>query len=156
MNADATGTEWAPQILVLVCNWSLYAQSDLATLASTRKIPRLRVLKVPCAGRINPLFILTALQEGNDGVLVVGCPLGSCHYKTGNYLSQRKLGVLQQFLEYLGIEKGRVRFAWLDSTEEGYFSRLVQDYRESIGQLGPASKLVYSHFGNGSPYYCSP
>ncbi len=156
MNADITKTDWAPRVLVLLCNWPLYTQSDLAEVAKTREIPQVRVLKVPCAGRINPLFILMALQEGNDGVLVVGCPPESCHYKAGNYLSNRKLVVLKRFLEYLGMEEGRVRFEWIANPEQGGLSRLVREHYEHVKQFGPVEKLVRSHFASGPLSYSSP
>jgi coenzyme F420-reducing hydrogenase delta subunit len=100
------------------------------------------VIRVPCSGRINPLFILKALQAGVDGILVSGCHPGDCHYLTGNYAGRRKSATMKSFLEYLGFEKGRVQFSWVSAAEGGKFSQVVQEVTEDIKRLGPAKQFV--------------
>jgi coenzyme F420-reducing hydrogenase delta subunit len=95
------------------------------------------VIRVPCSGRINPLFILKALQNGIDGVLVSGCHPGDCHYLTGNYIGRRKSATLKRFLEYLGVEEGRVQFSWVSAAEGGKFSQVVDEVTRDIKKLGP-------------------
>lgn len=138
-------SDWEPKVLAFMCNWCLYTKADLADVARAQEMSDVQVVKVPCSGRINPLFLLKALQEGHDGVLVVGCHPGDCHYKEGNYLGRRKFATLKSFLEYLGIEGKRVRFAWVSSAERGKFPSLVKGLIEDVKGLGPARKLVHSY-----------
>jgi coenzyme F420-reducing hydrogenase delta subunit len=91
---------------------------------------------------VNPLFIVKALQAGVDGVLVSGCHPGDCHYLTGNYVGRRKSATLKQFLEYLGIEQGRVQFSWVSAAEGVKFSQVVDEVTNDIRKLGPAKRLV--------------
>jgi len=134
--------DWEPKILAFLCNWCSYAGADLAGTSRIQYSPNIRVIRVPCSGRINPLFILKALQSGIDGVLVSGCHPGDCHYISGNYIGRRKSTTLKRFLEYLGIEEGRVQFSWVSAAEGGRFSQVVDEVTEDIKKLGPINKLV--------------
>ncbi|MEA3432563.1 MAG: hydrogenase iron-sulfur subunit, partial [candidate division WOR-3 bacterium] len=107
--------EKEPKILAFLCNWCSYAGADLAGVSRIQYPPNVRVIRVPCSSRINPLFILKALQEGIDGVLVAGCHPGDCHYISGNYVARRKFALIKSFLEYIGIEEDRVQFAWVSA-----------------------------------------
>jgi coenzyme F420-reducing hydrogenase delta subunit len=91
---------------------------------------------------VNPLFIIRALMHGADGVLVSGCHPGDCHYLEGNYLARRRFALLKSLLEYLGIEEGRVQFAWVSASEGGKFAQVVSEVTESVRKLGPAKRLV--------------
>lgn len=137
-------SDWAPRVLAFMCNWCLYTKADLADVARAQALSDVQVVKVPCSGRINPLFILKALEGGHDGVLVVGCHPGDCHYKEGNYLGRRKFATLKSFLEYLGIGEGRVQFAWVSPVERGKFPGLVKELIEDVKRLGAARKLSRS------------
>lgn len=138
-------SDWEPKVLAFMCNWCLYTKADQADIARAQELSDVKVIRVPCSGRINPLFILKALEEGHDGVLVVGCHPGDCHYKEGNYLSRRKFATLKSFLEYLGIGKGRVQFAWVSPAEKGKFPGVVKGLIEDVKKLGPARRLGRSH-----------
>jgi len=138
----ATRSPWEPKILAFLCNWCSYAGADLAGTSRIQYPPNIRVIRVPCSGRINPLFILKALQGGVDGILVSGCHPGDCHYLTGNYAGRRKSATMKSFLEYLGFEKGRVQFSWVSAAEGGKFSQVVQEVTEDIKRLGPAKQFV--------------
>jgi len=100
------------------------------------------VIRVPCSSRINPLFIVKALQQGIDGVLVAGCHPGDCHYISGNFVARRKFAIIKSLLEYLGIEKDRVQFAWVSAAEGARFAEVVKEITEKVGRLGPIGKLV--------------
>jgi len=139
---QATRSPWEPKILAFLCNWCSYAGADLAGTSRIQYPPNIRVIRVPCSGRINPLFILKALQGGVDGILVSGCHPGDCHYLTGNYAGRRKSATMKSFLEYLGFEKGRVQFSWVSAAEGGKFSQVVQEVTEDIKRLGPAKQFV--------------
>jgi coenzyme F420-reducing hydrogenase delta subunit len=93
---------------------------------------------------VDPLYILKALQNGADGVLVSGCHPGDCHYLEGNYFARRKFAILKNLLEFIGLEEGRVQFSWVSAAEGERFSRVIKEVTESIKRLGPARKLVKS------------
>jgi coenzyme F420-reducing hydrogenase delta subunit len=133
---------WEPKILAFLCNWCSYAGADLAGTSRIQYPPNIRVIRVPCSGRINPLFIIKALQAGADGVLVSGCHPGDCHYQTGNYLAGRKSATLKRFLEFLGIEPGRIHFSWVSAAEGTKFSQLVTELTQTVRSLGPSKVLI--------------
>jgi len=133
---------WEPKILAFLCNWCSYAGADLAGTSRIQYPPNIRVIRVPCSGRINPLFIIKALQIGADGVLISGCHPGDCHYQTGNYLARRKSATLKGLLEFLGIEEGRVHFSWISAAEGAKFSQVVDEVTQTVKKLGPSKRLV--------------
>jgi coenzyme F420-reducing hydrogenase delta subunit len=142
-------TNWEPKILAFLCNWCSYAGADLAGTSRIQYPPNIRVIRVSCSGRINPLFILKALQSGMDGVLVSGCHPGDCHYLTGNYIGRRKSATLKRFLEYLGLEKERVQFSWVSAAEGVKFSQVVQDVTQDIKRLGPSKRFIKNRIQGG-------
>lgn len=137
-----TASAWEPKIVAFLCNWCSYAGADLAGIGRLQYPPNVRIIRVPCSGRINPLYILRALQEGADGVLVSGCHPGDCHYISGNLVARRKFALLKRFLEYLGIEPGRVQFSWVSAAEGPRFAALIKQVTEDVRNLGPATRLV--------------
>lgn len=137
-----TDDTWEPKIVAFLCNWCSYAGADLAGVSRFQYPTNLRVIRVPCSGRVDPMYIVKALQEGVDGVLVSGCHPGDCHYISGNLLARRKFALLKNFLEYLGIEPGRVQFSWVSASEGSRFAELVAKVVEDVRQLGPAKRLV--------------
>ena len=142
--ADEKRTEdtWEPKIVAFLCNWCSYAGADLAGVSRFQYPTNLRVIRVPCSGRVDPMYIVKALQEGVDGVLVSGCHPGDCHYISGNLVARRRFALLKNFLEYLGIEPGRVQFSWVSASEGSRFAELVTKVVEDVRQLGPAKRLV--------------
>ena len=133
---------WEPKIIAFLCNWCSYASADLAGVSRLQYPPNTRIIRVPCSSRISPLLILKSLQRGADGVLVSGCHPGDCHYLSGNYVARRKFAILNNLLEYLGIEKGRVHFAWVSAAEGKRFAELITEITEEVRALGPAKELV--------------
>ncbi|MDI3542957.1 MAG: F420-non-reducing hydrogenase iron-sulfur subunit [Candidatus Atribacteria bacterium] len=134
--------DWEPKIVAFLCHWCSYAGADLAGISRIQYPPNIRVIRVPCSGAVNPLYILKALREGADGVLVSGCHPGDCHYLSGNYFARRKFFVLHELLQWLGIEKDRVQFSWVSASEGQKFSQVVEETVEKVKKLGPAQKLV--------------
>lgn len=132
---------WQPKILAFLCNWCSYAGADLAGTSRLQYPPNIRVIRVPCTGRVNPIFIVEALRQGADGILVSGCHPGDCHYLAGNYFARRRFALLQRYLEYLGIEPGRVQFSWISASEGGRFAEIVTRVTNDVLQLGPATHL---------------
>jgi coenzyme F420-reducing hydrogenase delta subunit len=137
-----TSGTWEPRILAFLCNWCSYAGADLAGVSRIQYPPSLRVIRVPCSGRVNPMFILRALQQGVDGVLVSGCHPGDCHYLTGNYYARRRFLVLAKLLDFCGIEEGRVQFSWVSASEGQKFADVVKTVTDRVRQLGPARRMV--------------
>ena len=135
---------WEPKIVAFLCNWCSYAGADLAGISRIQYPPNIRVIRVPCSGRINPFFIVASLEHGADGVLVCGCHPGECHYLTGNYSARRKFALLKSLLEYAGLEEGRVQFGWVSASEGGRFADVVTRVTEKVKTLGPAKRLVKS------------
>ncbi len=133
---------WEPRIVAFLCNWCSYAGADLAGVSRIQYPPNVRVIRVPCSGRINPLFIIKALQSGADGVLVSGCHPGDCHYISGNLYARRKFALLKNLLEYVGIEPERVHFSWVSAAEGVRFAEILEKVIASVRALGPASKLI--------------
>jgi len=126
-----------PKILAFLCNWCSYAGADLAGVSRIQYPPNVRVIRVPCSGRVNPQFILTALQKGVDGVLVSGCHPGDCHYISGNYIARRRAVIINNLLEHIGLEKGRVHFAWCSAAEGAKFASIVKEVTEAVKKIGP-------------------
>lgn len=135
-------SDWEPKIVAFLCNWCSYAGADLAGTSRIQYPSNIRIVRVPCSGRVDPLFIFASLQRGADGVLVSGCHPGECHYLTGNYSARRKFLLLKNLLEYAGLEEGRVQFSWVSASEGIRFARVVQRVTARIRALGPAHKLV--------------
>jgi F420-non-reducing hydrogenase iron-sulfur subunit len=134
--------KWEPKIVAFLCNWCSYAGADLAGTSRIQYPHNIRIIRVPCSGRINPFFILASLQAGIDGVLVSGCHPGECHYLTGNYSARRKFALLKNLLEFIGLEEGRVHFTWVSASEGLRFGNVIEKVTEKVKALGPAVKLV--------------
>lgn len=138
----ASDAAWEPKVVAFICSWCSYTGADLAGIAGIQYPPNVRLVRVPCAGRLNPLFVLESLQRGVDGVLVVGCPPGHCHYGEGNLLAQRRFRLLKGLLEHVGVEPGRLHFSWIGASEGPKFARIASEVVENVRSLGPAKTLV--------------
>lgn len=139
MKADEENYE--PKIVAFLCNWCSYAGADLAGVSRYQYSPNIRVIRIPCSGRINPLFIVKALQEGADGILVSGCHPGDCHYLSGNLVARREFALLKKILEYIGIEPERIHFSWVSASEGNRFASLVNKVVDEVKKLKPVKKL---------------
>lgn len=137
-----TTATYEPTIVAFLCNWCSYAGADLAGVSRMQYPANVRVIRVPCSGRVDPLYIIKALQEGADGVLVSGCHPGDCHYISGNLVARRKFSMLKNFLAYLGIEPGRVQFSWVSASEGGRFAALIEKVVADVKKLGPRTIFV--------------
>jgi F420-non-reducing hydrogenase iron-sulfur subunit len=133
---------WEPKIVAFLCNWCSYAGADLAGVSRLQYGTNIRIIRVPCSGRVNPLYILKALQNGADGVLVSGCHPGDCHYISGNLVARRKFALIKNLAEYVGIEPERIQFSWVSASEGNRFAALVNKVIEDVKKIGPTTKLV--------------
>ena len=134
--------DWRPRILAFLCNWCSYAGADLAGVSRIQYPATVRVVRVPCTGRINPFFILKALTDGWDGVVVSGCHPGDCHYISGNLVARRRFALLNELLEFFGIEPGRVNFMWASAAEGERFAVLIEKATERVKKLGPNKRFL--------------
>ncbi len=133
--------EWAPQILTFCCNWCSYAGADLAGVSRFQYPPNIRVIRVMCSGRVDPSFVLKALKDGADGVLITGCHIGDCHYISGNEYTKERFARLHEILiKQLGIDESRVRLEWVSASEGKRFSEVITDFTNKIKKLGPFKK----------------
>jgi len=127
--------------VAFLCNWCSYAGADLAGTSRIQYPPNVKVIRVMCSGRVNPMFVVNALQQGADGVLVGGCHPGDCHYAQGNYFARRRMTVLKKLLEYLGIDERRVRMTWVSAAEGKKFADVIKEVTEDIKEIGPMQQL---------------
>jgi len=137
MSQENKVQSFEPKIVAFLCNWCSYAGADLAGVSRFQYPTNIRVIKVPCSGRINPLYIIKALYGGVDGVLVSGCHPGDCHYISGNFFARRKFALVKRFLEYIGIEPERVQFSWISAAEGVRFAQVIDKVTREIRKLGP-------------------
>ena len=138
MSLDVSFVErFEPKIVGFFCNWCSYAGADLAGTSRMTYAPNVRIIRVPCSGRVDPTFVLKAFKEGADGVLICGCHPGECHYAEGNYKAERRFALLQKMLAQLGIEEGRFRLEWVAASEPDRLVEVVNDMTETVRGLGP-------------------
>jgi F420-non-reducing hydrogenase iron-sulfur subunit len=130
-------TGFEPKIIGFLCNWCSYEGADSAGRARKAYPANLRVVRVMCSGRVDPQFILEAFKEGADGVMILGCHPGDCHYKGGNLQALKRYGVLKRVLGQFGIEEDRLRLDWISAGEGDKFVQVVSDMTERMRQLGP-------------------
>jgi len=134
-----TKSKFKPKIIGFLCNWCSYAGADLAGVSRIQYPPNLRIIRVMCSGRVKPEMVVKALYYGADGVLVLGCHIGDCHYQTGNHRAKKRIAVLKRLLGYLGIDPRRVRLDWVSASEGGRFAQIVTEFTEEMMKLGPFS-----------------
>ncbi len=128
---------YEPIIVGFLCNWCSYRAADLAGTARLHYAPNMRPLRVMCSGRIDPQFVLKALREGADGVLIAGCHPGECHYVDGNIKTLRRYTLLKQTLRQWGIEDERVQLVWAAASEGNVLAAAVDKMTEQLRALGP-------------------
>jgi F420-non-reducing hydrogenase iron-sulfur subunit len=126
-----------PRIVGFLCNWCSYAGADKAGSAQTPYPPNVQVVRFMCSGRMDPQLILSAFREGADGVLVLACHPGDCHYKEGNYRALQRSSLLALLLGELGVDEGRLRFDFVSAGEGDKFVRVVTEMTEAVRSLGP-------------------
>jgi len=128
-----------PKIVAFLCTWCSYAGADLAGTSRSQYPPNVRVIRVPCSGRINPIYIIKALLEGADGVLVSGCHPGDCHYLVGNYHARRRFVVLKKLLTTAGFDADRVHFTWVSASEGARFADVIRTVTVKVQGLGAST-----------------
>ncbi len=130
--------EFDPKIVAFCCNWCSYAGADLAGVSRFQYPPTIRVIKVMCSGRIEPIFILKAFEAGADGVLVSGCHIGDCHYIDGNKSAEMRVKATSEILDLIGLSSDRLRLEWISASEGMKFAEVIRSFTEKIKELGPS------------------
>lgn len=129
-----------PKIVAFVCNWCTYTGADLAGTSRLKQQPNARLIRVPCTGRIDPVFIIKAFESGADGVLVSGCHPGDCHYNAGNFHARRRWIMFRELLEFTGIDSSRLHFSWVSASEGKKWVDVVDGVTEIVRHKGPFEK----------------
>ena len=130
--------EFEPRIVAFLCHWCTYTGADLAGTTRLQYPPNIRVIHLMCSGAVDSIYVLKALIDGADGVLIGGCHPGDCHYTEGNYKTMRRFPLLKQVLANFGVEDARVRTEWVSASEGQRFADIVADMTEKIRALGPS------------------
>jgi len=133
---------YEPKIVGFLCNWCSYAGADLAGSGRMKYPPNLKIIRVPCSGRVSPELVIRAFRQGADGVMVLGCHIGDCHYSTGNHRAARRMPVLQTLLAFSGIEPERFLVKWVSSSEGGLFVETVREFTETLRQMPPLAEMM--------------
>lgn len=141
--------DFEPNILAFCCNWCSYAAADLAGIGRMKMPTNVKVVRVMCSGRVKPEFVIKALADGIDGVLVLGCHIGDCHYVSGNHRTKKRFEVLSKLLEHMGIDPRRLRLDWASASEGDRFSQIITEFTETVKKLGP-NKLTDYYGRRGS------
>ena len=132
---------FSPRMVGFLCNWCSYAGADMAGTSRMSYPTNIRIIRVPCSGRVDPLLIIKAFQQGADGVLIAGCHPGDCHYVEGNYYARRRLAIFRSLLEYIGIDSRRLRVEWVSTAEGKRFSDVITSFTNELVELGPRSEV---------------
>lgn len=122
----------SPKVIAFCCNWCSYAAADLAGISRMQYPGNIRIIRVMCSGMVHPEMVLHALNKGADGVMIIGCHLGECHYIKGNEMALARAEVITDTLEDLGFESERFQITWVSSAEP---ERLVEAFRGFCGRL---------------------
>ena len=130
-----------PVIVAFCCNWCSYAGADLSGTNRLNYPTNVKIIRVPCSCRVNPMFILRAFQKGADGVIICGCHPGDCHYTSGNYFTRRRITLLYSMLDFLGIERNRTRLEWVSAAEGAKFAAVMNQFTDDVRKLVPNRRL---------------
>jgi F420-non-reducing hydrogenase iron-sulfur subunit len=131
--------DFQPKVVAFVCNWCTYAGADLTGTSRIKYSPSVRMIRLPCTGRIDFMLLLKALDQGADGIIVSGCHPNDCHYTSGNFHARRRWIIFRSFLEHLGIDTRRIHFAWVSAAEGAKWAEFVAGVTDEIKKLGPYS-----------------
>ena len=158
MSHDGNGdgqSGFEPRITAFVCNWCTYTGADLAGTSRLHMASNVRIIRLPCTGRIDPLFIVKAFERGADGVIVSGCHPADCHYTAGNYHARRRFALFRELASFIGIDPGRMTFSWVSAAAGAKWRDVVDDTVARVRALGPFDayrQLVDKPAGTGESY----
>lgn len=129
--------KFEPKIAAFVCNWCTYTGADLAGTSRLKQETNARLIRVPCTGRIDPVFIIKAFENGADGVLISGCHPGDCHYNAGNFHARRRWILFKNLLDFIGIDSSRLHFSWVSASEGKKWVDVIDGVIDAVRAKGP-------------------
>lgn len=124
-----------PKITAFVCNWCSYAGADAAGTSRLQYDDSIRIIRLPCTGRADPLFIVKAFEQGADGVLVSGCHPGDCHYVSGNLYARRRFAIFKKLMDFLGLDDRRLQFSWVSAAEGAKWAQVVNEVCAGVKEV---------------------
>ncbi|WP_457552238.1 hydrogenase iron-sulfur subunit [Desulfobacula sp.] len=130
-------SRFEPIIIGFLCNWCSYTGADLAGVARLQYPPNLRPIRVMCSGMVHPDLVMEAFSQGADGVMIMGCHPGQCHYLEGNIKAAVRADVISIILRDIGVDPRRFELKWISSAEASVFAQLITDFTMRIQKLGP-------------------
>lgn len=131
--------DFDPKIIAFCCNWCAYAAADLAGTARMQYPSGIRIIRVLCSGMVHPEMVINAFNNGADGVIILGCHLGECHYLDGNSIALVRSEMIIELLDDFGFEPERFQITWVSSAEAARFAQVVTEMSKRIKKLGPNS-----------------
>lgn len=129
--------EYEPTIIAFVCNWCTYTAADLAGTSRLTYPPNVRIIRMMCTGMVDPKYVIKALLEGADAVLISGCHIGDCHYVNGNLKARRRVKLLKEILPRFGFDERRVKLTWIGASDGIQFAEIMKDMVAELKVLGP-------------------
>jgi len=129
--------DFEPRIVAFLCNWCTYTGADLAGTSRIQYPPNVRIIRLMCSGAVDPVYVLKALLDGADGVLIGGCHPGDCHYQEGNYKARRRVAILKETLQQMGLEADRLWLRWISASEGQRFADTITEMTAAIRAMGP-------------------
>ena len=129
--------QFEPKIIAFLCNWCTYTGADLAGTSRLQYPPNVRIVRLMCTGAVDTIYVLKALMEGADGVLIGGCHPGDCHYQYGNYKARRRVAILKEILSQIGFDDDRIWLRWISASEGKLFADTVTEMVGTLKEKGP-------------------
>lgn len=127
-----------PEILAFCCNYCAFAAADLAGVMRLSYPPNIKIIRIPCTGKLDVLYLLKAFEKGADGVIVAGCEEGSCHFQKGNLIAKKRVEYTKKLLREIGIEDSRLEMFNLSSAMGSKFAQIASEMTEQIKRIGPS------------------
>ncbi|MBN2333778.1 MAG: hydrogenase iron-sulfur subunit [Deltaproteobacteria bacterium] len=125
-----------PRIVAFLCHWCTYTGADLAGTTRQQYPSGIRVIHLMCSGAIDVVYVLKAILEGADGVMIGGCHPGDCHYQSGNFKARRRIALLREIMACLGMDADRVWLRWISASEGRLFVETVREFSGALEEQG--------------------
>ena len=132
-------SEFEPKIVAYCCDFCAFAAADLAGAMRLQYPPNVRIIRLPCTGKVDAIHLMKAFEEGADGVFVAGCLEGQCHYLEGNLRARKRVAYAKRLLAEVQIEPERIDMFNLSSAMGGRFAEIVKEMTQRIKEMGPAN-----------------
>ena len=129
--------QFEPKMTAFVCNWCTYAGADLTGTSRIKYQSNVRVIRLPCTGRIDFMLLAKAFARGADGIIISGCHPNDCHYTSGNYHARRRFAVFHDIMAFVGVDPRRMTFSWVSASEGAKWRGVVDEAVANVRELGP-------------------